>query len=210
MKKLFLVIAALLGCNVLLMAGNDQATESKITWHVKAAMNLSNWRGVDEINTKAKVGYKLGGGLEYGLNKTWAIQPSLFLTSKGAKAGDSGEEKTTINQVYLELPVNMQVRIPVASNTNVLIAAGPYFAYGIAGKISQETDGVKSSVDTFDNDMLEFKKFDAGIGAGVSLEINKIMVGLDGQLGLTRITKEKLSEDSPKNINFSLSVGYKF
>jgi len=44
----------------------------------------------------------------------------------------------------------------------------------------------------------------------VSLEVSKVIVGLEGQLGLTKIGDGSASDGSPKNINFGVTVGYKF
>lgn len=51
-----------------------------------------------------------------------------------------------------------------------------------------------------------FKRFDAGLGVGVALEFGRIIAGLDGQFGLVDV--QKLG--NPKNMNFSIVVGYKF
>lgn len=211
MKKVFLTVAILLGCNMLSVAQNSQTTDSKVSWNVKAGMNISNWTGDGSEGSKAKVGFKIGAGMEYALDKTWSLQPSLFLTSKGTK-GEEGETSATVNQVYLELPVNLQARVPVADKTNILFAAGPYFAYGVGGKSSGGTsfDGIDytASINTFGENKL--KRFDAGLGLGVSLEVSKVIVGLEGQLGLTKIGDGAASYNSPKNINFGVTVGYKF
>lgn len=196
---------------MLSMAQNSQTTDSKVSWNVKAGMNISNWTGDGSEGSKAKVGFKIGAGMEYALDKTWSLQPSLFLTSKGTK-GEEGETSATVNQVYLELPVNLQARVPVADKTNILFAAGPYFAYGVGGKSSGGTsfDGIDytASINTFGENKL--KRFDAGLGLGVSLEVSKVIVGLEGQLGLTKIGDGAASDGSPKNINFGVTVGYKF
>ncbi|MEG0889077.1 MAG: porin family protein [Bacteroides sp.] len=166
---------------------------SQVTWNAKAGMNLSNYTGDNDMN--AKVGFKIGGGLEYGFTDLWSLQPSLFVSTKGAKYDDA-----TLNAVYLELPVMAAARINVADNTNIVISAGPYFAYGIGGKTSIGDH----SVDTFGDDGLN--RFDAGLGLGVAAEFGKVVVGLDGQLGLAEV--QKLG--NPKNINFSITLGYKF
>lgn len=168
---------------------------SQISWNAKVGMNISNYTGDDDL--AAKVGFKIGGGLEYGFTDIWSLQPSLFLTTKGAK-----EDEATMNAMYLELPVMAAARINVANNTNIVISAGPYLAYGVGGKISVETSGVEVSVDTFD----ALDRFDAGLGLGVAAEFGKIVVGLDGQFGLVDVMKI----GNPKNINFSISLGYKF
>ena len=136
----------------------------------------------------AKVGFKLGGGFEYAFDDTWSLQPSLFLTGKGAK-----KDALTVNAYYLELPIMGAARFNVADNTNLVVNAGPYFACGIAGKTKIAGESVK----TFSDD---------GLGVGVALEFGRIIAGLDGQFGLVDV--QKLG--NPKNMNFSIVVGYKF
>lgn len=167
-------------------------------WNAKVGMNISNYTGDGDLN--AKVGFKVGGGFEYGFDNTWSIQPSLLLSTKGAKL-----DGTTINAMYLELPVMAAARFNVADNTNFVVNAGPYLAYGIGGKATvDQGNGVDLRVNTFGDDAL--KRFDAGLGVGVALEVGKIIVGLDGQFGLVDVDKI----GNPKNINFSIVLGYKF
>ena len=69
---------------------------SQITgWNAKVGMNFSNYTG--DLDMNAKVGFKLGGGFEYAFDDTWSLQPSLFLTGKGAK-----KDALTVNAYYLE------------------------------------------------------------------------------------------------------------
>ena len=125
---------------------------SQITgWNAKVGMNISNYTGDADMN--AKIGFKLGGGFQYAFDNTWSLQPSLFVSSKGAK-----QDELTINAYYLELPVMAAAR------------------------------------------------FDAGLGVGVALELGQIIVGLDGQFGLVDVQKV----GNPKNMNFSIVLGYKF
>lgn len=162
-------------------------------WNAKVGMNISNYSGDGDSN--AKIGFKLGGGFEYTFTETWSLQPSLFLSSKGAKKDD-----LTMNAIYLELPVMAAARFNVADNTNVVVSAGPYLACGVAGKTKMGS--LKDN--TFGDGGL--KRFDAGLGVGVAGEFGRIIVGLDGQVGLVDVQKM----GNPKNLNFSISVGYKF
>jgi len=187
-------------------------SNSPVSWNVKAGMNISNWSGEGTDGTDAKVGYKLGVGMEYAFDKIWSLQPSLFLSSKGVKESgevDNVSGKITVNQVYLELPVNIQARLSVSDKTNIVFAGGPYMAYGVGGKMTVKASSGGSSVsvdtDTFGDGAL--KRFDAGLGVGVALEFDKFIVGLDGQVGLAKLSD---GSGSPKNTNFSITVGYKF
>jgi hypothetical protein len=130
MKKLLLLLIIILGCNMLTMA-----QDSKVSWNAKAGLNLSNWTGADVQGNNAKLGFKVGVGMEYAFNNIWSLQPSLFLSTKGTKYSESGL-KVTVNQMYLDLPVYIQARVHIEGDTNLLFSAGPYVAYGIGGKIS--------------------------------------------------------------------------
>ena len=180
-KSVLFVLFALIS-----VAGFSQITG----WNAKVGMNFSNYTG--DLDLNAKVGFKLGGGFEYAFDDTWSLQPSLFLTTKGAK-----KDGNSINAMYLELPVMAAARF----NVN----AGPYFACGVAGKIKKDLgNNTERKYDTFGDDAL--KRFDAGLGVGVALEFGRIIAGLDGQFGLVDVEKV----GNPKNMNFSIIVGYKF
>ena len=177
-KSVLFVLFALIS-----VAGFSQITG----WNAKVGMNFSNYTG--DLDLNAKVGFKLGGGFEYAFTDTWSLQPSLFLTSKGAK-----KDGNSINAMYLELPVMAAARFNVADNTNLVVNAGPYFACGIAGKTKFDLgNNTEHKENTFGDDGL--KRFDAGLGVGVALEFGKIIAGLDGQFGLVDVQKV----GNPKN-----------
>ena len=157
---------------------------SQISWNAKVGMNMSNFTG--DADTDMRVGFNVGVGMEYQFTDMWSIQPSLMFTQKGAKLGD-----IKANPMYLELPVMAAARFAVVAGQNVVVKAGPYLACGIAGKY--KIAGVKS--DFF------------GDGVGVAYEINRFFVDLTGEFGLTKVYD---ASGSPKNINFSIGVGYKF
>jgi hypothetical protein len=83
--------------------------------------------------------------------------------------------------------------------------------FGIAGKYKAGGEKIDFFKDTKDEDgdilMEGAKKFDAGLGVGVAYEINKFFIDLTGEFGLTKIYD---GDGAPKNINFSIGVGYKF
>ena len=106
-----------------------------------------------------------------------------FCRTKGAK-----KDGNSINAMYLELPVMAAARFNVADNTNIVVNAGPYLACGIAGKTKIDLgNDTERKYDTFGDDAL--KRFDAGLGVGVALELGKVIVGLDGQFGLVDVEK---------------------
>ena len=167
---------------------------SQISWNAKVGMNMSNFTG--DADTDMRVGFNVGVGMEYQFTDMWSIQPSLMFTQKGAKLGD-----IKANPMSLELPVMAAARFAVVDGQNVVVKAGPYLACGIAGKY--KIAGVKE--DFFGDDAA--KRFDFGLGVGVAYEINRFFVDLSGEFGLVKMYD---GDGSPKNINFSIGVGYKF
>ena len=171
---------------------------SQISWNAKVGMNMSNFTG--DMDTDMRIGFNVGVGMEYQFSDMWSIQPSLMFTQKGAK-----QDEVKMNPMYLEIPVLAAARFAIADNQNIVVKAGPYFAFGIAGKCKIVFKDTKDE----DGDILMegAKKFDAGLGVGVAYEINKFFIDLTGEFGLTKIYD---GDGAPKNINFSIGVGYKF
>lgn len=183
---------------------------SQVNWNAKVGMNISNFTG--DTGMDAKVGVKLGIGMEYAFDETWLLQTSLFLSQKGGKGsatvyGNKVEQK--INAMYFELPVMAAARINVSNSTDIVIGAGPYLACGIGGKARTKLDmsGVKTDIKERTFGSQGFDRFDAGLGVGVAVEFGRIIVGLDGQFGLVKVMSEG---GSPKNINCAITLGYKF
>ena len=208
MKKLKLsLVVALLGMVSLVGAQN-------LSLNVKGGLNISNFSG-DIPDTKMKPGFHIGIGADFEFAPNMAIQSGLFFSNKGAKIDgeiDLGDydilaAEITVNANYIQLPIHFAYKIDVMPGTKVVLHAGPYIAYGIAGKTKAEVASVSEKVDTFGDDGLDLKPFDAGLGLGVGAEFGKIILDLGWDMGLTN------SGDSYVDIktqNAYLSVGYKF
>ena len=203
MKKLF--IALVLVCI-------SSASFAQLSWNAKIGMNISNLYGKSVEDSKAKVGMKVGVGAEYAFTDMWSIQPSLFFSTKGAKYSEStgnASASVKVNEMYLELPINAQARFAVTDGINITVAAGPYLAVGVGGKkkVTAETGTFYASSKTKTFGDNGFDRFDFGLGVGLGAEFGRILVGLDGQWGLTKLASY---HNAPKNLNFSITLGYKF
>jgi hypothetical protein len=100
-----------------------------------ANISHSNSRSVNKNNILAT----FNAGVLARTNSSGAIafESGLLLDGRGAKVeGDSGSAnyKVTFNPFYLELPVNLVVRLSLTPTANIFINGGPYVAMGIAGK----------------------------------------------------------------------------
>lgn len=198
------------GLILVLFALVSTVSFAQISWSGKVGMNMSNFTG--DMETDMRVGFNLGVGMEYSFTDLWSLQTGLMFSQKGAKSEVEGESEK-YNPLYLEIPVMAGARFAVTDNQSVLVKAGPYFGIGIAGKVkseySEDGESFSEKADFFGDD--GGKRFDCGLGIGVAYEINKFFVSLDGQFGFTPVIDFDVEGVSnPKNMNFSIGVGYKF
>jgi hypothetical protein len=150
MKRIIVIVLCLLSA----LYGYGQ-----LSWNVKAGMNLSKiiGSGVDDF----KPGYQFGVGTDYYFTKSWGIQPSLMLVSKGGKVNKSpiyfaeypvsdsygyggynqpnGVYSSTQNRIYLEMPLMLAYRLNLSNTMKLVINGGGYISYGIGGKWKSET-----------------------------------------------------------------------
>lgn len=189
---------------------------SQISWNVKAGMTMNNFTKVED--SKMKLGYTFGVGVDYAINDMWAIQSGLSVSAKGTKFEyDESDEDgkavmtTKINPVYLEIPILAAVKFQVADNMKFVVNAGPYLAFGVGGKAKNSWDLsgeyaelAKEYPDEFQEadfklfskedgaDKAALKRFDLGLQYGIGLEISEhYMVNLTGQYGFINPVNEK-------------------
>lgn len=159
---------------------------SQISWNAKVGMNMSNFTG--DMDTDMRIGFNVGVGMEYQFSDMWSIQPSLMFTQKGAK-----QDEVKMNPMYLEIPVLAAARFAIADNQNIVVKAGPYFAFGIAGKCKIGDEKIDFFGDG--DDQFGAKRFDAGLGVGVAYEINKFFIDLSGEFGLAKLADGDCTEE---------------
>ncbi|WP_133054802.1 outer membrane beta-barrel protein, partial [Niastella populi] len=77
---------------------------------------------------------------DISLAKVLAIQPGILFTGKGSKiqSGNTNDNfyyKVTANAFYIEILVNVAIKIPLESlKSNFFFGVGPYIAIGVGGK----------------------------------------------------------------------------
>ena len=188
MEKLFTMVV--LALTTLSMSAQE---ESKFTF--KAGVGLSSIVGSD-ANTKTKFAYKLGVAYDVNFSESFAITPGVELANKGfAQDGIDGD----INMMYVQIPVLAAFKCKLSDNMKLTLKAGPYSAYGFAGS---EIDFGYYTRKAFDM----YEKFDAGIIAGFSLDVNKFSIGAEYSRGLTKV----ISEAKAYNQAYGIVLGYKF
>ena len=166
----------------------------------------------------------------FGLSKLVDLESGLIFTGRGSKAEtyytNNDYVKTKFNPYYLELPLNLVVKIPVPGGLNLFAHAGPYIAMGIAGKSTSEYQfagiaGSSSNDIKYSNENPftsqqenasydKLKRFDFGLNFGAGVDLKKIILKANYGLGLTKINSTQSNngaDDQNKYRTFSLSVG---
>lgn len=170
---------------------------SQVKWDAKVGMNFSNMTKLDDA--KALPGFNLGVGMDYGFSESWSLQSGLMISSKGYKY-----DGFKARPIYLDIPILAAYKFNISDNTKFVINAGPYLAFGLGGKY--KVDGIDESEKIFGDD--GWKRFDLGIQYGVGLELSdRYLINLTGQNGFISPAD---GEDNPKNMTFSIGVGYRF
>lgn len=204
---------------------------------IKAGWNLSNITTDNAGNTKdsrSLSGFNVGAIVDLPLvPKILSFQPGVFYTTKGTKVDLSTNTTTTFskfttNPSYIEIPLNFVAKLPVGPNARLFAGAGPYFAFGVAGKNKYETTiaGVTTSSSSkikWDDDTPfnngdpnqgfdKLKRFDWGGNVQIGAEISNFLISAQYGIGFAKVYsgQDNSTDDKSKNRVFSVSVGYLF
>jgi opacity protein-like surface antigen len=200
MKKVLLIILGL---------ALTYGLNAQVRFGVKLGGTLSKLYAESDGETESsdpKIGFKIGGLLEYSFSPSFALQPELLYVGNGGKYKDDDAD-VSFNFHNLQLPINLKYKVGT-DNLKFYATAGPYLGYIVAAKLKSGS----VSVDLFDEELEEavpLKRLDYGIGAGLGIEISsKYIVGVGYKYGLANLAD--VDEGSMKTGTFSLSIGYLF
>jgi hypothetical protein len=189
---------------------------------VKFGANFSNFHG-DAVNPpddtdgdsgwNNKIGACAGGFLTLKVGEIFAVQPEVFITTKGAQdeeefQGQKFSAKITLT--YLEISLLAKIIVPAQGNIKPNLFIGPALALKLNGKIKVTTPTISQ-----DEDLEELKSNDFSLVAGAGLDFvlpgGDIFLMLEGRyvLGLTSIDDSADKADI-KNKAFSLLLGVGF
>ena len=170
----------------------------------------------------------------FGLSKIVDLESGLLFTGRGSKAetyftsGSTTDNyvKTKFNPFYIEVPLNLVVRVPVKGIHGLFFHAGPYAAIGVAGKSTtdQKLIGISSHSENdiqFANDnpftsrqedasYYKLKRFDFGLNAGGGFDLGKLILKVNYGYGFTKINSAEsnnASDDKNKYRTLSFSLG---
>ncbi|WP_242401630.1 porin family protein [Porphyromonas macacae] len=168
MKKRTLLTTLFL---LILSVGAANAQLSDWRFRVDASVNFSKGdykiEKVNDLTTKAIVGYRIGGAVNIPFSSMLYFAPGITFLSKGSKTTikdrNFGDVKTRTH--HIEIPLHVGLRVPIGETLAFNVQFGPYLSYAIAG--TAKTDNNKD-IDIFKDgikDMWKEKRFDVGLGA---------------------------------------------
>lgn len=209
MKRLFTLFVVMV-----LMAGSAFAQDyEKNIFGVRAGLNVSNI-SMQGFSPKSRAGFHVAGVYQRLLMKSQPLylETGLQISQKGCKV-DLFDTKTSVNPLYLEIPVMINYKFNIKDVVTLYPSAGFYYAIGVAGKSKSEFEGVEEKVDLFGSNG-SLKRSDFGMRFSATAEWKRFSFSLGYEFGFLNINniKEEYDEDnvSMKTGNFFLSVGYNF
>lgn len=186
---------------------------------IRAGMNLSDWK--TSASPYARPGGSLGLTGEYTWGGRWNLQSGLSFSAKGVNglAVVLPESNTAASMdlrlYYLEIPVMLRYRIPLADRIALLPGFGPYFACGVGGKT--QLNGINIPADSYSENPFQsggsfrgLDRFDWGLAFAVTARVYRWDVTLGYELGLYKNSMGPLTGDDLRNRNLSVTLGYRF
>ena len=166
------------------------------------------------INTS----FYLGATVDIPLSKNIALQPGFSIVGKGTRASyasfmPNSNSSGKINLLYLEIPANAIVYIPVGKN-KVFLGLGPYLGIALSGtakyKYASNDDVVKPDKENIGfGSNRDFKRLDFG---GNALAGFQFANGLNIQTGISasaiKISNSRDVYLKAKNLVYSVGLGF--
>ncbi len=196
MKSTFsLILVFLLSHSILFAQDNNtpQRSASRVSFGIKAGVNIANLDDNNEPNTESITGFHAGLLAHIHLNHKLALQPEVMYSRQGAWYPVFGTE--TIN--YIQVPVLVQYMYK-----GLRLQTGPQVGIITDAKLERDSGGetdIKYQLDNAD--------FSWVIGLGY---ISPIGIGVDARynLGLNNIAKQ--DEQMQKNRVWQFGLFYQF
>lgn len=208
MKKMSVLLVVFLALWMALPAS------AQINLGVMGGVNLANlsWDPEPEgVEFPNRIGFGIGGVLDYNLNNSVAFHLEPMYLLKGGKAeAEAYDAKTEVKLAYLEVPIMLKY-VFVINNIKPYVMAGPTIGFNLSSKVKETWGGVSHEEDTKDH--TKSIDFGLGFGAGVSVPVGNNFIFAEARyaLGLTNINDEPEHSDSElKNKGIQIFAGISF
>jgi hypothetical protein len=178
-------------------------------------------------NFRLMPGFQVGMIADCPITDAFAIQPGARFAMQGFKddyhSGGAGGTRwvRSFSLFYVQVPVNVQYRLNIAEDANLLFQAGPYAGFGIFGRQTANRRGENADLTdeqkkiTFGENNDINKSFDIGVGAGIGFEFHRFQIMANYDFGLvnSHFNKQAMSalyDVNLRNHNFSVTLAVIF
>lgn len=175
-------------------------SDAQVKFGIRAGLNASTISFKNLPNKAERFGYHVGVLVDVPISPGFvSIQPELSYSTKGTSYKPLNDRQT-LNLSYVDL------FLPVAFKLNIFdLQVGPFASFMTSTPDYTYYKDNKVFVDGF-------KKYDVGLTGGLTMNLNKLMIGLRYNQGFVDITNDNTRAilGSGKNSVGQVSVGYKF
>ena len=219
---------------VVAIVAMSAVTAKAQTFYAEGGVNFANISSTsdgDVQDNNTLTTFKVGLMNQFGLSKVVDLETGLVLMGQGAKAetyfnGGNDYVKAKFNPLYVQVPLNLVVKIPTGGTTGLFVNAGPYAAIGVGGKSKFETKigsltSTREKSIKFNNDdpttpgqqgaaYDRLKRFDFGANFGAGIDLSKLIIKVNYGLGLAKINSTQTNnnaDDKNKYRSFAVTVG---
>jgi len=183
--------------------------QGQMTKGIFAGVNSSSF-SVSELDsdesTSSHTGFMAGGWIGFDLGNLLSLQLEAFYTQKGSKFNETGEPTATFKADYIEVPLLLQVRIPIAAALTPHIYAGPAIAFNVSCKIAIDGGtGGKCDEAPFDT---EIKSTDFSGIIGIGIHISRFLIAIQYDKGFDNLLVDDTSSSEVNNETWTLLAGF--
>lgn len=192
---------------LLLIGASLNTASSQMRLGAKAGLNLANLNGDEELlgETGMLTTFMAGLVLEFDFSDNLGLGTGLQYQGKGAKLEDLDDSKVSLG--YLQIPVQLQYR-----NNGFFAAAGPYFAFGIAGTV--EVLGESEDIEFGNDEDADWSPTDFGLNFELGYEFGSLRATASYGLGLANGVPEEqrdfLDDATIKHSVIGIALTYLF
>ncbi len=224
MKNLFL-IAAILICSLGSAQNNavENSNGKSLKFGLKGGINIASQTDSREtgIGMEPRIGFNIGGYLNYKFTDDFALQPEIFYTTQGNRFYQY-IDGVKLDLIFMLDYIAVPLMIKYYPSKNFNLEFGPQMAFNVNKKIKLKAEGQTLTYDIddfFSSGGLDFKTntFDFGLNFGMGYELDNGL-NFNGRysLGMTKVFEGSdvvRSDGTPQNIKnsvFSFGLGYSF
>lgn len=217
MKTLKLLLATIL------ISGFCSSSYAQV-FGIRGGLNLSNLSEKDNDNrydesNKNKIGFHIGGTVDFPISDIFSVETGLILTTKGMKYEESignmfatYDVKSKMTLYYLDIPITAKFAFDLGGS-KLFVLAGPYIGVGLFGNAKSEVTingRTESSNDAVEWGSDGLNRLDYGLTLGAGVQFNALLVGLYYNYGLANISSYSDNGYRANNRVLNISLGYRF